>query len=99
VRLSPEIKNRGEPSSLSGAGAASGSSHLDPSSLPGHTGVGEQGEWSRGFPGNLGDPTVSTHRGRKESRMTNSRRIHGPASGAVGDEQGTHGWYRQAKWL
>ena len=29
--------------------------------------------------------------------MTNSRTIHGPASGAVGDEQGTQGWYRQAK--
>ena len=29
--------------------------------------------------------------------MTNSRRIHGPASRAVGDEQGTHGWYRRAK--
>src|SRR4051794_13436769 len=29
--------------------------------------------------------------------MTNSGTIHGPASGAVGDEQGTHGWYRQAK--
>src|SRR3954470_10368200 len=60
VRLSPEIIHRGEPSSLSEAGAASGSSHLDPPSLPGHAGVGEQGEWSRGFPGNLGDPAVST---------------------------------------
>ena len=29
--------------------------------------------------------------------MTNSRMIHGPASGAVGDEQGTHGRYRRAK--
>ena len=29
--------------------------------------------------------------------MTNSGMIRGPASGAVGDEQGTHGWYRQAK--
>jgi hypothetical protein len=29
--------------------------------------------------------------------MTNSRMIHGPASRAVGDEQGTHEWYRQAK--
>jgi hypothetical protein len=29
--------------------------------------------------------------------MTNSRMIHGPASRAVGDEQGAQEWYRQAK--
>src|SRR4051812_716351 len=97
VRLSPEIQHRGEPSSLSEAGAPSGTPHPGPPSPPGPPRVGEQGEWSRGFPGNLGDPTVSTPRGRKESRMTNSGRIPGPASRAVGDEQGTHGWYRPAK--
>ena len=32
-----------------------------------------------------------------ECRLTNSGMIRGPASGAVGDEQGTHRWYRQAK--
>jgi hypothetical protein len=30
-------------------------------------------------------------------RLTNSGMIHGPASGAVGDEPGTQRWYRQAK--
>ena len=29
--------------------------------------------------------------------MTNSRKIRGPASRVDGDEQGTHGWYHQAK--
>src|SRR5258705_10628212 len=72
VRLSPEISHRGEPSSLSEAGAAPGSSHLDPSSLPGPTRGGDQGEWLRGVPRNLGDPTVSTHPGRQGSRKANS---------------------------
>jgi hypothetical protein len=30
-------------------------------------------------------------------RLTNSGMIHGPASGAAGDEPGTQRWYRQAK--
>ena len=34
---------------------------------------------------------------RMERRYTNSRMIHGPASGACGDEPRTHRWYRQAK--
>jgi hypothetical protein len=50
-----------------------------------------------GSPGNLGDLAVSTIKHRKERRKTNSRMIHGPASRAAGDEQGTRGWYRQAK--
>ena len=34
---------------------------------------------------------------RLETRLTNSRLIHGSVSRAGGDEQGTHRWYRQAK--
>ena len=34
---------------------------------------------------------------RPETRLTNSRWIHGPVSWAVGDERGTQRWYRQAK--
>src|SRR5271166_2402834 len=34
---------------------------------------------------------------RPETRLTNSRWIHGPVSWVVGDERGTQRWYRQAK--
>ena len=51
----------------------------------------------KGSSGNLGDPAVSTIKRRMECRYTNSRMIHGPTSRADGDEQGTQGWYRQAK--
>jgi hypothetical protein len=34
---------------------------------------------------------------RLETRLTNSRKIPDPASGAGGDERRTHRWYRQAK--
>ena len=38
------------------------------------------------------------HRARRlEIPPTNSRLIHGSASGAEGDEQRTQRWYRQAK--
>src|SRR5271165_665296 len=39
----------------------------------------------------------SPSKGRPETRLTNSRWIHGSASGAGGDEQRTQRWYRQAK--
>src|SRR5271165_1771261 len=39
----------------------------------------------------------SPSKGRPETRLTNSRWIHGPVSWAVGDERGTQRWYRQAK--
>ena len=45
----------------------------------------------------MGDLAVSTIKRRMERRYTNSRMIHGPTSRADGDEQGTQGWYRQAK--
>ena len=45
----------------------------------------------------MGDPAVSSSKGRMERRFTNSRTIHGPASRAVGDEHGAHERYRRAK--
>src|SRR5208283_4933145 len=50
-----------------------------------------------GSPGNLGDPPVSTEQAGRRYRHTNSRLIHGSATGADGDEQRSHRWYRQAK--
>ena len=41
-------------------------------------------------------PSPSSKAGRRY-RLTNSRLIHGSASGADGDEQRTQRWYRQAK--
>ena len=68
-----------------------------PLSLTGHAGVGEQDEWSRGFPWELGRPCRFHRARRPEIPPTNSRLIHGSASGAGGDEQRTQRWYRQAK--
>jgi hypothetical protein len=48
-------------------------------------------------PRELGRPRRLHRTCRPESRLTNSRMIRGPTSGAVGDEQRTHRWYRQAK--
>ena len=48
-------------------------------------------------PRELGRPCRLHRRCRPETRLTNSRMIHGPASGAAGDEPGTQRWYRQAK--
>ena len=41
-------------------------------------------------------PSPSSKAGRRY-RPTNSRMIHGSASGAVGTNNGTQRWYRQAK--
>ena len=51
----------------------------------------------KGSSGNLGDPVVFHRARRLEIPPTNSRLIHGSASGAGGDEQRTQRWYRQAK--
>ena len=51
----------------------------------------------KGSSGNLGDPVVSIEHRRLEIPPTNSRLIHGSASGAGGDEPRTQRWYRQAK--
>src|SRR5208282_199574 len=57
----------------------------------------EYGESSQGFLRELGRP-CRFHRARRlEIPPTNSRLIHGSASGAGGDEQRTQRWYRQAK--
>ena len=50
-----------------------------------------------GSSGNLGDPAVFHRASRLEIPATNSRLIHGSASGADGDERRTQRWYRQAK--
>ena len=59
MRLSPEISLVASPRLVHDAGAVSGSLHLVPQKLPGRAGVEEQGEWSQGSSGNLGDPVVS----------------------------------------
>ena len=51
----------------------------------------------KGSSGNLGDPVVSIEPGGWRIPPTNSRLIHGSASGAGGDEPRTQRWYRQAK--
>ena len=51
----------------------------------------------KGSSGNLGDPASSIEHRRLEIPPTNSRLIHGSASGAGGDEPRTQRWYRQAK--
>ena len=51
----------------------------------------------KGSSGNLGDLAVSIVTAGRRYRLTNSRLIHGSASGAGGDEQGTQRWYCQAK--
>ena len=45
----------------------------------------------------LGRPHRLHRNAGRSPRLTNSRMIRGPASRAVGDEQGTTRWYRQAK--
>src|SRR5271157_4624185 len=57
----------------------------------------EYGECSQRFLRELGRP-CRFHRARRlEIPPTNSRLIHGSASGAGGDEQRTQRWYRQAQ--
>ena len=51
----------------------------------------------KGTCGNLGDPALFHRARRLEIPPTNSRLIHGSASGAGGDEPRTQRWYRQAK--
>src|SRR5262245_20567680 len=50
----------------------------------------------QGSPGTW-EALPSPSRSRPETRLTNSRSIHGPVSRAVGDERGTQRWYRPAK--
>src|SRR5208283_4825909 len=52
---------------------------------------------SQGFLRELGRPCRFHRARRPEIPPTNSRLIHGSASGAGGDEQRTQRWYRQAK--
>src|SRR5208337_4296503 len=97
VRLSPEITTRVEPSSWSVAGAAPGNLLMVHSACLVTPGSEEYGERSQGFLRELGRP-CRFHRARRlEIPPTNSRLIHGSASGAGGDEQRTQRWYRQAK--
>ena len=58
--IEPRNPNRGEPPSSSYAGAMPGPLTRVRSRGSGLAGVQEQGEWSRGFPGNLGDPDSSS---------------------------------------
>ena len=68
-----------------------------PTSVPGHTGV--EGTWRMimRVPRELGRPCRLHRHCRLETRLTNSRSIPGSASGAEGDDQRTHRWYRQTK--
>jgi hypothetical protein len=96
VRLSPEINLRGEPSSLSDAGAAPGISDT----------WTHQRAWSRRgrrtwrmiirFPGNLGDLAASIvlPAGDPAYQLQDDPRL---PSRACGDESRTNRWYRQAK--
>src|SRR5208337_4556030 len=52
---------------------------------------------TQGFLRELGRPCRFHRARRPEIPPTNSRLIHGSASGAGGDEQRTQRWYRQAK--
>ena len=97
VRLSPEINPRGEPSLLSGAGALSGRSTLGPKGPVRSRRGRRTGRMITRVPRELGRPRRLHRTCRPESRLTNSRMIRGPTSGAVGDEQRTQRWYRQAK--
>ena len=69
-----------------------------PLSLPGHAGVGGTlANDHRGFTGTWETLPFPLSNAGWRRRYTNSRMIHGPTSRADGDEQGTQGWYRQAK--
>src|SRR5208282_6138000 len=57
----------------------------------------EYGESSQGYLRELGRPCLFHRARRLEIPPTNSRLIHGSASGAGGDEPRTQRWYRQAK--
>ena len=96
VRLSPEIIPRGEPSSLSDAGAAPGNSLLVHSACLVTPGSKNMANDHEGFPGTW-EALPSPSKGRPETRLTNSRTIRGPVSRADGDERGARRWYRQAK--
>src|SRR4051794_18533396 len=64
--------------------------------VPGPAGVGEQGQGTRGVPGNLGDPSVSTD----ISGWEPDHQLPGApdrASAVAGSKQATQGWYRPAK--
>ena len=68
-----------------------------PVRVPGHTGVGGTWRMITGVPRELGRPCRLHRNAGRETRLTNSRMIRGPASEADGDERGTKRWYRQAK--
>src|SRR5208337_1041420 len=67
--------------------------------VPGPAGVEEQGEWSRGFPGNLGDPDSSLEVNRIGSNRYSKLRDDPSALRLKphGDETQTLQRYRQAK--
>ena len=67
-----------------------------PTSVPGHTGVGGTWRMIIRVSRELGRPCRLHRDCRLETRLTNSRLIHGPVR-ADGDERGTKRWYRQAK--
>ena len=63
----------------------------------GPAGVEEQGQGTRGVPGNLGDPSVSTDNSGSGARTTKAPMPSIARRRPLGANGPTQGWYRQAK--